>query len=84
MPGVYDAAKTVLEHLEKSLPPTLELYSRRITPQWVLTLHGVVAAQAGNYDDARKAFDEVGMKLERSAFDFARATSPRTAPECMR
>jgi hypothetical protein len=69
--GVYDNVKTALEGMEKELPHSREFSLKKITPEWVLTLHGVIAAKAEQYDDARKAFDRVGMKLRKDAFAFA-------------
>ncbi|MCC6124018.1 MAG: tetratricopeptide repeat protein [Pirellulales bacterium] len=73
---VYDKVKIVLETLEKELPHYHQIAAKGITPEWVLTLHGVIAAKAGKYEDARKAFDKVGMKLQPKAFSFAHAHFP--------
>ena len=76
LPGVYENAKIVLEKLEKKPPHTMEFATKKMTPEWMLTLHGAIAAKAGHYDDARKAFDAVGMKLRKDAFGFVRSRFP--------
>ena len=82
--GVYENAKTILEKMEKEVPHTREFARKGVNSDWILTLQGAIAIKAEQYDDARKAFDKVGMKLQRDAFDFADATSPWTAREFTR
>ena len=76
VPGVYENAKLVLESLEKELPHTQKFAAKHITPEWILTFHGAIAAKAGHYDDARKALDKVGTKLRKDAFIFAESHFP--------
>jgi tetratricopeptide (TPR) repeat protein len=70
--GVYDNVNIVLGNLEKELPKTKEFSSKKITAEWILTLHGMVAAKADRYDDARKALDKAGANWNQSALQYAK------------
>jgi tetratricopeptide (TPR) repeat protein len=74
--GVYEQAKTVLETFEKELPYDPQYSTERFSPAWILSFHGAIAAKAGQYADARKAFDKVGVNLQSDAFSYAHAHFP--------
>ncbi|MCC6125420.1 MAG: hypothetical protein IT426_10685 [Pirellulales bacterium] len=73
--GVYETAKVILEGMEQEPNRSAESLERR-PPDWILSLHGALAARVRKYDEARKIFDRLGEKFQKDVFQFINCTDP--------